>query len=36
MARGAPFFDLWAVASKSNRSEDEMRTLAGQHFPQSK
>jgi predicted SAM-dependent methyltransferase len=33
MARGAPFFDLWAVASKSNRSEDEMRTLARQHFP---
>jgi len=33
-ARGrAPFFDLWAVASKPNRSEDEMRALAAQHFP---
>ena len=33
-ARGrAPFFDLWAVASKSARSEDEMRTLAAAHFP---
>jgi len=34
MARGrSPFFDLWAIASKSGRSEDEMRTLAGEHFP---
>ena len=30
----APFFDLWAVASKSARSESEMRQLAGEHFPQ--
>ena len=29
----APFFDLWALASKSNRSEDEMRKLAALHFP---
>ena len=34
MARGrAPFFDLWALASKSTRSEDAMRALAGEHFP---
>jgi hypothetical protein len=29
----APFFDLWALASKSARSEDAMRALAGEHFP---
>lgn len=29
----APFFDLWAMASKSARNEDEMRALAGAHFP---
>lgn len=29
----APFFDLWVVASKSRRSEDELRALAQQHFP---
>jgi predicted SAM-dependent methyltransferase len=33
MARGAPFFDLWALASKSQRSENELRKLADQHFP---
>ena len=34
MARGrAPFFDLFALASKSERSEAELRLLAGQHFP---
>lgn len=34
MARGrAPFYDLWAVASKSARSEDDMRALAKEHFP---
>lgn len=34
MARGyAPFFDLYALASKSSRSEPEMRALAQQHFP---
>ena len=33
-ARGrAPFFDLWALASKSQRTQDEMRALAAQHFP---
>ena len=34
MARGrAPFFDLFALASKSERPEAEMRELAGLHFP---
>lgn len=34
MARSeAPYFDLWAVASKSARTEDEMRSLASGHFP---
>ena len=28
-----PYFDLWAVASKSARTEDEMRALALAHFP---
>jgi ubiquinone/menaquinone biosynthesis C-methylase UbiE len=26
-------FDLWVIASKSNRSEEEMRLLAKGHFP---
>lgn len=29
----APYFDLWAIATKSSRSDDEMRALAGEHFP---
>ena len=34
MARGhAPFFDLWAIASKSDRTEDQMRELAAEHLP---
>jgi ubiquinone/menaquinone biosynthesis C-methylase UbiE len=34
MARGrAPFFDLFALASKSERPESEMRELAALHFP---
>jgi predicted SAM-dependent methyltransferase len=34
MARGrAPFFDLFALASKSERSQSQMRELAGLHFP---
>ena len=32
-ARGAPSFDLWALASKSPRGADEMQTLAAAHFP---
>jgi len=27
------YFDLWAVASRSERSEEEMRALAKAHFP---
>ncbi len=34
MARGRhPYFDLWALASKSARSDDDMRALASAHFP---
>lgn len=34
MARGrAPFFDLFALASKSARSEAQMKALAQAHFP---
>jgi len=32
--RPGPYFDLWAVGSKSVRHEDEMRGLAKEHFPQ--
>ena len=32
MSRGAPAFDLWALASKSEWSEDDMRALAQLHF----
>lgn len=31
--RGAPAFDLWAVASKALIAESELRELAGAHFP---
>jgi len=31
--RRAKSFDLWVIASKSNRTEDEMRLLAMEHFP---
>ena len=34
MARGyAPFFDLWALASKSERTEPELQAIAREHFP---
>ena len=34
LARGrAPFFDLWAMGSVSERSEAELRQLAAEHFP---
>lgn len=33
-ARGrTPFFDLWALASKSVRTDEEMRAIAALHFP---
>lgn len=34
LGRGAPYFDLWAVASKQEGNEAELRTLALLHFPQ--
>lgn len=33
MQREAPFFDLWALASNSQRTEDELRSLVDLHFP---
>ena len=33
MQRQAPLFDLWALASNSQRSEDELRSLVDLHFP---
>jgi hypothetical protein len=32
MAR-AKHFDLWALASKTQRDEQQMRELAAEHFP---
>ncbi|MFV3077087.1 class I SAM-dependent methyltransferase [Niveispirillum fermenti] len=32
-SRGHPFYDLWAVAANWQATEDEMRELAGAHFP---
>ena len=32
-SRGHPFLDLWAVASKSELSHEDLRKLAGEHFP---
>lgn len=31
-ARGYPYFDLWAVASKAELPEDQMQTLAVEHI----
>lgn len=33
ISRGHPFYDLWAVSSKSELSHEAIRELAGQHFP---
>jgi hypothetical protein len=34
LARGrAPFFDLWALASKAMRTDTQLRELAALHFP---
>jgi ubiquinone/menaquinone biosynthesis C-methylase UbiE len=30
--RGAPYFDLWALASKSPRSEEEIKSMAKTYF----
>lgn len=32
-SRGHPCYDLWALASKNDRSEDEISVLADAHFP---
>ena len=32
-SRGAPYFDLWAVATKDERSEHDLRQLSIAHFP---
>jgi hypothetical protein len=32
MSRNAPYFDLWALASKSARAEAEMKQLAQTYF----
>ena len=33
MARPAPFFDLWALATKAKHDEHSLRTLAAENFP---
>lgn len=33
MRRGHPFYDLWALATKSPVSEAALRALASEHFP---
>ena len=32
MKRGAPYFDLWALATKANLNEEELLSLAKNHF----
>jgi len=32
MSRGYPYFDLWAVASKAEMSEEQIKELAIEHF----
>jgi hypothetical protein len=32
VSRAGPYFDLWALASKRQRSEEEMKALAQTHF----
>ena len=33
MSRGFPYFDLWAVAAKTKRSNEELREIVENHFP---
>lgn len=33
IARGAPHFDLWAVASKDEKDQSQIEMLAREHFP---
>ena len=32
-SRGSPYFDLWAIATKAKRDEDELRAISNEHFP---
>jgi hypothetical protein len=32
MKRGAPYFDLWALATKADLNEEELLQLAKNHF----
>ena len=32
MKRGAPYFDLWALATKADLNEEELLSLAKNHF----
>jgi len=32
-SRGAPYFDLWAIATKTKKNEDDLRGLSKKHFP---
>ena len=32
-SRGAPYFDLWAIATKVEHTEHDMRQLSTSHFP---
>ena len=32
MSRGHPYFDLWAVGSKEELSEEQMQALAREHM----
>ena len=32
LARGYPYFDLWAVASKEELKEEQMQALAAEHI----
>jgi hypothetical protein len=31
--RSAPYFDIWVVASKTDRADSALRDLALRHFP---
>jgi predicted SAM-dependent methyltransferase len=33
VSRGTPYFDLWAIATKTETSEQELRALSKEHFP---
>ena len=33
MSRKSPYFDLWAIGTKTEKEENELRTLSRGHFP---